>query len=96
MSDTTSKSLKAIGLDATKIQQELANGTTTTFEVIQRVSEKLDSLPASSKVVGEAIANIFGGPGQDAGLQYLTTLHDISLNLDEVKEKTGRAAASPG
>ena len=93
MSDTTSKSLKAIGLDATKIQQELANGTTTTFEVIQRVSEKLDSLPASSKVVGEAIANIFGGPGQDAGLQYLTTLHDISLNLDEVKEKTGEAAA---
>ena len=93
MSDTTSKSLKAIGLDATKIQKELANGTTTTFQVIQQVSEKFDTLPASSKVVGEAIANIFGGPGQDAGLQYLTTLHDISLNLDEVKEKTGEAAA---
>lgn len=96
MSDTTSKSLKAIGLDATKIQKELANGTTTTFQVIQQVSEKFDTLPASSKVVGEAIANIFGGPGQDAGLQYLTTLHDISLNLDEVKEKNGGSGRYAG
>lgn len=93
MSDTTSKSLSAIGLDATKIQKELANGTTTTFEVIQQVSQKLDSLPANSKVVGEAIANIFGGPGQDAGYQYLTTLHEISLNLDEIKAKTSEEAA---
>lgn len=93
MSDTTSKSLSAIGLDATKIQKELANGTTTTFEVIQQVSQKLDSLPANSKVVGEAIANIFGGPGQDAGYQYLTTLHEISLNLEEIKAKTSEEAA---
>lgn len=51
------------------------------------VSEKLNQLPDNSREVGSAIANIFGGPGEDAGLQYIRTLKDISTNLDNVKQK---------
>lgn len=61
----------------------------TTFEVMQLVSEKLNELPESSAAVGTAIADIFGGPGEDAGLKYIRTLKDISTNLDEVKNKAG-------
>ncbi len=65
----------------------------TTFEVMQQVSGKLAELPESSKVASEAVANIFGGPGQDAGYKYLTTLKDMSVSMDEVKEKSGNSAA---
>ncbi len=92
MSDGTKEALKNIGLDANQIQTELANGSTTTFEVMQKVSGKLGEFEESSPVVAEAITNIFGGPGEDAGLQYLTTLKDISTNLDETKEKAGKLA----
>ena len=89
MSQATAESLDNIGLNSKKIQEDLKNGSTTTFEVMKQVSEKLNGLPASSQVVGEAIANIFGGPGQDAGLQYLKTLKDIETNMDDVKEAAG-------
>ncbi|MCM1141645.1 MAG: hypothetical protein NC453_24000, partial [Muribaculum sp.] len=92
MSEGTSQSLKDLGLNATKIQQELTDGTKTTFEVMQEVSGKLAELPASSKTSAEAVANIFGGAGQDAGYQYLTTLKDIETNMDVVKEKGGEMA----
>lgn len=89
MSDATAGSLKAIGLNSTEIQKKLADGSMTTFEVMQQVSGKLAELPESSKVASEAVANIFGGPGQDAGYKYLTTLKDMSVSMDEVKEKSG-------
>lgn len=89
MSTATAEALDNLGLNSKKIQQELAAGTTTTFEVMQQVSTKLSEIPESSQVAGEAITNIFGGPGEDAGYRYLTTLKDISTNLDEVKERSG-------
>ena len=49
----------------------------------------MNELPESSAAVGTAIADIFGGPGEDAGLKYIRTLKDISTNLDEVKAKAG-------
>lgn len=89
MSTATAETLDNLGLNSKKIQQELAAGTTTTFEVMQKVSTKLSEIPESSQVAGEAITNIFGGPGEDAGYRYLTTLKDISTNLDKVKERSG-------
>lgn len=56
---------------------------------MQKVSTKLSEIPESAQVAGEAITNIFGGPGEDAGYKYLTTLKDISTNLDDVKERSG-------
>ena len=67
----------------------MQSGSITTFEVMQLVSDKLNELPESSAAVGTAIADIFGGPGEDAGLKYIRTLKDISTNLDEVKAKAG-------
>lgn len=92
MADGTKQSLQNIGLDANKIQQELANGSTTTFEVMKQVSEKMSEFEESSPLVGEAITNIFGGPGEDAGIKYITTLKDISTNMDEVTKQAGPLA----
>ena len=90
MTNATADALDGIGISSAQVQADLQSGAKTTFEVMQDVSEKLNELPESSQAVGTAIADIFGGPGEDAGLQYLKTLKDISTNLDEVKEKAGR------
>lgn len=89
MTKSTADALSGIGLNYQDIQKKLQDGTLTTFDVMQQVSEKLNELPESSAVVGTAIADIFGGPGEDAGLQYLKTLKDIDTDLDRVKDRAG-------
>ena len=89
MTTATAAALDGIGISSEQVQKDLQTGTKTTFDVIQAVSAKLAELPDNAATVGAAIADIFGGPGEDAGLQYLRTLKDISTNMDEVKGKAG-------
>lgn len=92
MSTSTSEALSGIGLSGEEIQRAMAEGSMTAFDAIQKVSEKLNELPETSSAVGTAVADIFGGAGEDAGLQYIKTLKDISTDLDEVKDKAGEYA----
>lgn len=89
MTTATAEALDGIGISSQEVQEALRTGAMTTFEVIQQVSARLSELPDSAAVVGTAIADIFGGPGEDAGLAYIRTLQDINLNLDEVTARTG-------
>lgn len=89
MTTAAAAALDGIGISSEQVQKDLQTGTKTTFDVIQDVSAKLAELPDNAATVGAAIADIFGGPGEDAGLQYLRTLKDISTNMDEVKGKAG-------
>lgn len=88
MTTATAAALEGIGISAEKVQEGLRSGALTTFEVMQMVAAKLNELPASSSAVGTAIADIFGGPGEDAGLEYIKTLANIELNMDAVKAAT--------
>lgn len=90
MTVATAAALDGIGMNSNQVQKDLQSGAKTTFQVMQEVSAKLNELPENSKAVGTAIADIFGGPGEDAGLQYLKTLKDIDTNLDSVKDKAGK------
>lgn len=89
MTKATAMALEGIGLNYKTLQTQLQEGSITTFEVMQMVSQKLNELPEDSAAVGTAIADIFGGPGEDAGLAYLKTLKDIDTNLDNVKAGAG-------
>lgn len=93
MTKATAEALNGIGISAEKVQADLQNGSITTFDVMQMVSAKLNELPANSAAVGAAIADIFGGPGEDAGLEYLKTLSNIQLSMDAVKAATNGTAA---
>lgn len=92
MTKATADAMNAIGISAEKVQEDLANGSLTTFDVMQMVSAKLAELPASSAAVGTAIADIFGGPGEDAGLEYIKTLATVQTNMDAVKASAGEMA----
>lgn len=89
MTTATAAALDGIGISSEQVQKDLQTGTKTTFDVIQDVSAKLAELPDNAAKVGAAIADIFGDPGEDAGLQFLRTLKDVSTNMDEVKGKAG-------
>lgn len=89
MTTATADALEGIGISATEVQEQLKSGQKTTFDIIQMVSERLNELPDSASVVGTALADIFGGPGEDAGLQYIRTLKDIKTNLNDVKSTAG-------
>lgn len=89
MTTATAAALEGIGISADEVQEQLKSGQKTTFDIIQMVSERLNELPDSASVVGTALADIFGGPGEDAGLRYIRTLKDIKTNLNEVKATSG-------
>lgn len=92
MTTATAVALDGIGISSKQVQKDLQDGSKTTFQVMQEVANKLKELPQSSAAVGSAIANIFGGPGEDAGLAYIEMLGNIELDMDKVKAKSGDLA----
>ncbi len=92
MTTATAAALEGIGISSKQVQKDLQDGSKTTFQVMQEVGNKLKELPQSSAAVGSAIANIFGGPGEDAGLAYIEMLGNIELDMDKVKAKSGDIA----
>lgn len=89
MSSGTASSLDAIGISSKQVQQDLANGTKSTFDVIQEVSTKMKSFGADSQQVGDVLKNVFGKQGAQAGIQLIEQLDTMSTSLDEVKKQTG-------
>lgn len=89
MSSGTAASLDAIGISSKQVQQDLANGTKSTFDVIQEVSKKMKDFGADSQQVGDVLKNVFGKQGAQAGIQLIEQLDTMSTSLDEVKKQTG-------
>lgn len=89
MSSGTASSLDAIGISSKQVQQDLANGMKSTFDVIQEVSTKMKNFGADSQQVGDVLKNVFGKQGAQAGIQLIEQLDTMSTSLDEVKKQTG-------
>lgn len=89
MSSGTASSLDAIGISSKQVQQDLANGTKNTFDIIQQVSSKMKDFGADSQQVGDVLKNVFGKQGAQAGIQLIEQLDTMSTSLDEVKKQTG-------
>lgn len=89
MSSGTAASLDAIGISSKQVQKDLANGTKSTFDVIQEVSTKMKNFGADSQQVGDVLKNVFGKQGAQAGIQLIEQLDTMSTSLDEVKKQTG-------
>ena len=85
LTPATQAALEGIGMSAEAVQQALRDGSATTFQIMQQVAARLATLPASSAEVGAAIADIFGGPGEDAGLEYIKTLATVETSMDALK-----------
>lgn len=89
MSSGTASSLDAIGISSKQVQEDLAKGTKSTFDVIKEVSTKMKNFGADSQQVGDVLKNVFGKQGAQAGIQLIEQLDTMSTSLDEVKKQTG-------
>jgi hypothetical protein len=52
------------------------------------VGERLGSLEEDAPEVGQAIAGIFGGPGEDAGVRFLASLENINAETGSLIDTT--------
>lgn len=89
MSTATSASLDAIGISSKQVQQDLANGTKNTFDIIQLVASKMKGFGADSQQVGDILKNVFGKQGAAAGIQLIEQLDTMTTDIEEVKKQTG-------
>lgn len=89
MSNSTKESLAAIGVNADQMIAKLRSGSMTTMQAIQQISGALKNVPAQAQETGAVLQDVFGKKGAKAGYELVTSLADMSTNLDEVKSKTG-------
>ena len=89
MSTGTRSALEGIGIDVNKVQDDLASGARSTFDVVQEISTKMKNFGADSKQVGSVLKDVFGRQGADAGIKLIEQLDTMSTSLDEVKKQTG-------
>jgi hypothetical protein len=91
MTISTTDALKGIGINSDRMQRDLAHGNITIYQAMQQVALRLAEFPAETAKVGTAIADIFGGPGEDAGLEFIKTLGTMDLSLEKVMASTTEA-----
>jgi flavin-binding protein dodecin len=73
MPKATQEAFQAIGTNSEEISKEIdERGIGGAFTLIQG---KLQNLKEDSPEVGQALADIFGGPGEDAGIQFIKQLN---------------------
>lgn len=75
-----------------EIQQAVASGNS--FKAIQLVSKGLKEVSLDAQQTQGIITNVFGGPGEDAGLRFIQLLSDIDTGqktvLDNLTEQQKR------
>lgn len=87
MTPATADALRAIGTDSVKIKKLIEEeGIGAAFTEVQ---SKLQELREDSPAVGQALADIFGGPGEDAGIRFLKNLDLTGDALENLIEKGG-------
>jgi hypothetical protein len=92
MPKTAKDALAGIGLSGDEIKEQLRDGTLSMQEAISMVSKRISELPPHSNEVGTAIADIFKGAGEDAGLEFIKGIHKAEDGLDSLVEKSGEVA----
>lgn len=80
---------KALGSEFTdKLFSDLNKGAITTVDALGLVTRELKATGVQGAELQTVIADVFGGPGEDVGQQFLFTLGDILETTDGVTQST--------
>ena len=82
----TRDALEAIGLSSAEIAQQIEQEGVGS--AIATVSGQLATLRRDSPEVGQALADIFGAAGEDAGLDFVLSLQDIDRATGKLTDTT--------
>ncbi|WP_346856585.1 phage tail tape measure protein [uncultured Draconibacterium sp.] len=83
MTQSTRDALDGIGLSSVQIERDIQSGARSMFDVMRDVSAQLSTMPAQSAATGAALADIFGGPGEDA-VEFIRSLHAIDTSAQAI------------
>lgn len=89
MSTATREALEGVGISSEEVLKGLSDGSLTTFEVMQQVSEKLNDTTVNADKAAAVVADVFGSAGEDAGRQYIAMLKDMNTSFEETKKQAG-------
>ncbi|MBO0360748.1 hypothetical protein J0X19_22495 [Hymenobacter sp. BT186] len=79
----------AFGPEFTKeILDGVNNGSLTSVQALQRISQQMNDTQIPAAQLQTVIADVFGGPGEDAGLEYLQSLRNVGGGIDSLIDKT--------
>ena len=79
----------ALGSEFTnKLFKDLNTGAITSVDALGRVTRALKETGVQGSELQTVIADVFGGPGEDVGQQFLFTLGDILETTDSVTQST--------
>lgn len=86
LTKSTEDALVAIGLTSTQVTKTIEEeGIGAAFTLVQK---QLQGFADDSPAVGKALADIFRGPGEDAGIQFVKTLDLSQKTLGELVDAT--------
>ena len=84
MSKATADSLDAIGISSDAMTKALSDGSMTSMEAIQKISEKLRTLSPDTQEYAQVVKNVFGKVGVQAGSKMIEMLADMDVSIDSV------------
>lgn len=86
---TTTALEQAFGAEFTQnLFDRINDGSVNTVEALTEVSGALKENQLTAKQTQQVIADVFGGPGEDAGLRFIQILSDVDGNLDKLIDTT--------
>ena len=84
MSKATADSLDAIGISSDAMTKALSDGSMTSMEAIQEISEKLRTLSPDTQEYAQVVKNVFGKVGVQAGSKMIEMLADMDVSIESV------------
>jgi len=84
LTPATQKALQGIGITSEEIRKKIdEDGIGGAFELVQ---QKLRAIEDTAPETGAALADIFGGPGEDAGIQFIENLQLANVTMEDLTD----------
>lgn len=71
-----------------KIFKGINDGSLSTIEALKQVSAQMSDTTVPASKLQTVVADVFGGPGEDVGMEYLKSLKDIGGELEDMVDKS--------
>lgn len=89
MTDSTAQSLAQLGIDGKKMASEVANGSMSVFDALQKVAGAVENVDSNSQAAGQVMQSVFGRQGLMSGTKLGEAIAQLNTNLSETKRQTG-------
>ncbi|WP_276496741.1 phage tail tape measure protein [Pontibacter litorisediminis] len=77
-----------------KIFKGINDGSLSTIDALKQVSAQMNDTTVPASKLQTVVADVFGGPGEDVGMEYLKSLQEIGGELDAMVDKNNNLTSA--